>query len=397
MDQWPTKGFSLLTMLSGLVLLFGISTTGRASEIVIGGLDRAVELDSIADRTIDLPGTASPGQAPVYSVGTNLYIELTNSILNTPSDTTKASSSLPPDPVGLDDPNPIVTPSASVGISILEAAFTAGSKGNRTFYGFKENGQNVWNAGTDPSKRNEFLYEKLGDSGFFGPEFTDYTGFLRTGLDLSESIDLEVLLGGIKVATESYKASLTVQLDVTNSLGAAFAKKIIVLGSGFFADVDAHLSIQSGTYRLAFSILRANAIEKAFSKLIKTLTGAIGTEVATLPLYTTVVEAVPDGASSYYYLRGGGNFSISIGERFYDRTAFESGKAPAVLTVTQVYPHYAMAHLDSGMFQSADVLVSLAAGQNPPTLGAQTASALEVEKSSSVAAGGGTTVDDRAA
>lgn len=336
-------------------------------------MKRAIELFAIQDRYIELPDP----KAPVLTYGSNIYERLIGDLMRTRDfavlvgeDSPRlglASSSLAlskpgvePDPCII-NPQPIAT--SQIQIRINELSFQTGSRGERMFYGFARGQENTYNAGIDERNRNEFPFRAQPESiNWFENVFNDHGG-LFSGLELGHEINFDILFAGAKLKHQRYHAELGLDVSFQNRHGQSEHRQISATGNGFYYDLSAHLTYYGADYSAGVMIARKAALLSAFDRTINAVVRAIGDEVSKLPLMTRYAARC-QGAN---YIAAGADYRVPVGTRFYDRTQFNSGVTPAVVTVEQVFAHSSKVRVEGAVQPMAgDELVSLQPSESPP-------------------------------
>lgn len=340
-------------------------------------LKRGIQLNPIMDRFIELP---DPDE-PVRYYGRNIYERLTKDLVQThqyavlvgPSPEVLDSNGLalamnaldapdaaiPPDPCIIDTP---ALASSEISIRVNELSFQTGSRGERTYYGFRPGFENAYNAGVDENKRNEFPFRKdSSDPTWFENAFAD-TGDLHTGLELGHEFNFDLLLVGAKIKHMEYFATMGLDVAFQNHLGGHSHQILNAKGQGFYFDLSAHFTYQGGDFRAGVMAARKAAMLDAFNHAIDTAVKAISSEVAKLPL----VARLAARCQGALYVAGGANFKVPVGQRFYDFTTLLSGRKPAVFTVEEIFQKSARLKVEGEGFALGDELVSLAPGESVP-------------------------------
>ncbi|MBI3543630.1 MAG: S8 family serine peptidase [Deltaproteobacteria bacterium] len=338
-------------------------------------MKRALRLDAIPNRFIELP---DPQQSVEY-YGSNIYERLIgvveksgdyavlvgddnprSGVASSALSAAPLDGAVPPDPC-IVDPQPIA--SSSVSIHVDELSFTTGSRGERTFYGFRRGAENPYNAGVDEKNRNEFpLRAPPEQPTWFDSEFAD-TGGLLTGLELGHELNFDVLFVGAKLKHAEYLASLGLDVVFANRFGPPVHKQLTTQGKGFYFDLSAHLTYQGADFMAGVMLARKTALLDAFSRTIDAAVAEIGLQVSRLPLVTRLAAR----CKGDLHVAAGANFRVPVGQRFYDLSQLNGGVRPAVFTVDEVYQRSARVAVDGEGYSFGDELVSLAPGEAPPS------------------------------
>lgn len=193
-------------------------------------------------------------------------------------------------------------PSARIRVEVKSLNLTTGSRGDRSFYGFDERFRNTYNSGVNPIK-NEFpLRSWFGQTNWFGHTF-DSKGIApfdsRSGLDLGDGFQINLLFAWLTLKYASYHAELHLQLHVETPevVGSSWSWKesefrvIEVEGNGFYFDASGGYEQYSG----AITVARRDAFLQAMKKAMDGSIAAIDRALMSQPLMAQVDSKLSDG------------------------------------------------------------------------------------------------------
>jgi hypothetical protein len=290
------RGF--LVGLGGLFLLaeFGHAAGKKPSDGPLDG-KKVIAIAPINNVQIEMPDQSK------HDFGADYQASLTDQLIG-------SGRYLVSDPLPLDDKsrlglNAIPTPgyswdgrfipSATVKVHVEALNFSTGARGDSTFYGFDERQKNPFNDGSR-ANRNEFPLKLLfPDSNWFGSTFKS-KGIMpfdsRSGLDLGDGFNLDVLFAWLTVKYARYHSELHLTLEIeTPEVGKSESRWIQVTGDGFFFDVAGRYD----QYSLGISMARKDAMEQAVRKALNGSFSAIDRALLGLPLMARVDAVMKDG------------------------------------------------------------------------------------------------------
>jgi hypothetical protein len=275
---------------------------------------KVIELLTTPSVSIELPDQTLHDFGQDYDA--SLVTQLTQSeryIVNAPvpqnalvARNSPAPSSSPP-PAAIWEGSSV--PTAALRTEFTGFSFETGNKGEHSFYGFDGKFKTPFNDGTG-AKTNEYpLRTTTIEPNYFDRTF-DSRGVApvdsRSGLDLGDGFDINVLFAYVDVKYAQYRA----ELDLTLHIDAPWAgvnedRKIQVVGEGYFWDVAGAYEGYSGGIRIA----RRDAMLIATQTAITASFDAVDRAVTDLPLMARVDEA----ADGYLYLGTGPNANVPAG------------------------------------------------------------------------------------
>lgn len=331
-------------------------------------MKRAIVLDSIADRYIELPDPA----APVAKYGRNIETELAVSLQKTRDyavllgdelGVTSSALSIiesPPDPCIINFGSKL--PSSRISIAVNELSFVTGSRAERMLYGFTREFQNPYNAGVSEASRNEFPLRTItAEPGWFENAFAD-TGGLTTGMELGHEVNFDLLFLGAKLKHQAYHARLGLDVVFDNRFGPKIRRQVDSSGEGFYFDLSAHFAFQGADFMAGVLLARKTALLDAFHRTITAAVEAVSHEVGAMPFVTRLAARCGDGI----FIEGGADMRVPAGQRFYDLTQLNSGVKPTVFHVEEVFSRSSRVRIVGDGYRFGDELVSLRPGEAVP-------------------------------
>lgn len=170
-------------------------------------------------------------------------------------------------------------PAAKVSFEIDRLSFITGTRGERMFYGFSER---------MPAQENEYPMKDGAQGANWFDHFFDEKFDSRTGLDLGDGLDINLLFAWLSVKYARYLSELmiTLRIDAPDS-GISKNQKIQVSGTGYFYDVSGAYNGFSGGIQIA----RRDAMLTAIQRAVDASTQDLETAFADLRL-TARIDAV---------------------------------------------------------------------------------------------------------
>lgn len=227
-------------------------------------------------------------------------------------------------------------PVAQIKVKLEALSFTAGSKGNRMFYGMDERHRSPWNDGT-LSRPNEFPLKDVSfEPNWFdrhfdsrGSAFTDS----QSGLDLGDGLSINFLFAYLNLKYVKFRSYLRLKLEIDAPLaGQKFVKSVQVEGDGYYYDLAGLYAGNS----LGIRIARRDAMLRASNDAIKGSFKAIDRVLSKLPLVARIDGEFDEEEGTYLMGTGRGS-GIAPGVRYdvLDKDGAPTGQVLEVIRSNQ--------------------------------------------------------------